>query len=192
VGVGAVQAVNRRVGDLKPVEEKGGWILGGLALQLAGVGGPAAYVYEKAKHQNVGGSITQGTIRLVWHEAVHSKTGLAILIAGAVVFATGAMVLARPFCKHVLVLIVAVPIAAVAGMLVLGVGALIVAVLCLGVGELLDGIGGGGGGGGSGGSSGASGASIADAAYIDPGDSSSARRKRQQPEQPQGPPSMSN
>ena len=178
--------VNRRIGELKPVDEKASWILGGLFFQLVGIGGPAAYVYEKAKKQNVGGSITQGTVRLVWHEAVHSKTGLAILIAGAVVFAIGAILLARPFVRHVLVLVVAVPIAAVAGMLVLGVAALIIALLCIGVGELLD-----VGSGGSGGSGGA----VADAAgaVTDVGGDGSSSRRRRKPlpdPNPPTPPSM--
>src|SRR5581483_6605082 len=111
---------------------------GGVLLEVAGVGGPAAYVYEKARKQDLGGSITQGTVRLVWHEAVHSKAGLAVLIAGAIVFALGAMLVARPFVKHWLTLLVAVPLAAVVSMLALGLAVLLVALVLAGIGELLD------------------------------------------------------
>jgi hypothetical protein len=176
VGTGELELGRGRVGDLKPVTRRAPWIAGGLVLELAGAGGPAAYVYEKAKQQNVGGSITQGTVRLVWHEAVHSKAGLAILIAGAVVFAIGAMLVARPFVKHVAVLIVAVPLAAVASLLVLGLAALIVGLLCAGLGELFDGFGGGGGSGGG---------SVADALSGTPDYSSSRRRRSQEQGQPE-------
>ena len=172
-------------------------------LEVAGVGGPAAYVYEKAKKQDVGGSITQGTIRLVWHEAVHSKAGLAILIAGAVVFAIGAMLVARPFVKHWLVWLVAVPVAAVVSMLALGLAVLIVALIVAGLGELGDLGGGGGGGGGTRGvgdaignavgqTIGPSGATSTYDPYEDPSFSGARKRPRPDPPDSQPPPGMAN
>jgi hypothetical protein len=187
-------------GELGPVKSRGAWIAGGVVLEIAGVGGPAAYVYEKAKKQDVGGSITQGTIRLVWHEAVHSRTGLAILIAGAVVFAVGAMLVARPFAKHWLTLLVAVPVAAVVSMLALGLAVLVIALIVAGIGELVD-LGGGGGGGGGGSSGGSIGDVIGNAVtpstgttatydpYADP--SFSGARKRRPPTESVPPPGTS-
>ncbi len=52
-----------------------------------------------------------------------------MLVAGSLVYAAGSIVLARPYLSRPWVLFVAVPIAAVAGLLVLGVLALALAVL---------------------------------------------------------------
>jgi hypothetical protein len=117
--------------------------------QLAGIGGPAAYVWTKAKHQDVGGLITVATVKLAWHESLHAKAGVGVLVGGAALFAIGSVVLARPFAKHWLTLLVGVPIAALCGALVLGVAALVIAlvVLLLMNGSDIGGVGGGGGGG---------------------------------------------
>ncbi|MHB8691651.1 MAG: hypothetical protein ACYDHH_10430 [Solirubrobacteraceae bacterium] len=115
------------MGSLKPVKNRFPWIAGGLLLEVVGAAVPAIYMFTKAKHESLGGSITRATIRLVWHESLHSRTGIAILIGGAVVFAAGAVALARPYSKHVVVLIVGVPVAAIAGLLLLGVFALVIA-----------------------------------------------------------------
>ncbi|WP_194923014.1 hypothetical protein [Catenulispora pinisilvae] len=139
-------------GHIPPTAHRGWWIFAGLVLQLAGVGGPAAYVWTKAKHQDVGGLITVATVKLAWHQSLHAKAGIAILVGGAAVFAIGSIALARPFAKHWLTLFVGVPIAALCGALVLGAAALVIALLVflfLGGGDI-----GGFGGGGSGGSSG--------------------------------------
>lgn len=123
-------AVARR-GRLQPVLHKARWITGGLALQLVGVGGPIAYVVSRAKHESIGGLLTVATVKLAWHESVHEQKGLVILAAGALVFALGSVLLARPFVKRRLTLLVAVPLAAICGALVLGVAALIVTLICL-------------------------------------------------------------
>lgn len=115
------------MGSLKPVENRFPWIAGGLLLEVIGAAVPAIYMFTKAKHESLGGSITRATIRLVWHESLHSPAGIAILIGGAVVFAAGAVALARPYSKHVVVLLVGVPVAAIAGLLALGVFALVIA-----------------------------------------------------------------
>jgi hypothetical protein len=165
---------------LAPVSKRWPWITGGLSLQVIGVAMPVVYVLEKAHKEDFGGHITRATIRLAWHQAVHSKAGLALMIAGVLVFATGSVLLARPFAKSWLTLLVAVPIAAVAGLLVLGAAVLIVAVIVAAAGSLFDGGGGGGGGGGS--------STAADVATdLLPFDStSSAKRRRKQ--SPQDPP----
>lgn len=137
----------RARGRLAPVVHRGRWIAGGLGLQLAGIGGSLAYVAAKAKHEGIGGLITTATVRLAWHESLHARAGIAVLAAAAVVFALGSVLLARPFVKRRLTLLVAVPLAGVCGALVLGAIALVVALLFL----LLENGGGDipGGGGGS-------------------------------------------
>jgi hypothetical protein len=117
------------MGSLKPVENRFPWIVGGLLLEIVGAAVPAIYMFTKAKHESLGGSITRATIRLVWHESLHSRAGIAILIGGLVVFAAGAVALARPYSKHFGVLLVGVPVAAIAGLLVLGVFALVIALV---------------------------------------------------------------
>jgi hypothetical protein len=135
------------MGSLKPVENRFAWITGGLLLEVIGAVVPAIYMFTKAKHESLGGSITRATIRLVWHQSLHSGAGIAILIGGAVVFAAGAVALARPYSKHVVVLIVGVPVAAIAGLLVLGVFALVIAcVVAVAEGLDIDLPSGGGGG----------------------------------------------
>ncbi len=149
IGLGTEKERKR---GLRPVAQRWPWITGGLTLQVIGVAAPVLYVLNKAHKESFGGQLTHATIRLAWHQAVHSKGGLAMLIAGVVVFATGSVLLARPFAKSWLTLLVAVPIAAVAGLLILGAAVLIVAAIVAAVGGLADGVGGGGGGGGGGGS----------------------------------------
>lgn len=120
-----------RTPSLRPVAHNWWWITGGLVLQLVGIGTPLAYVYTKAKHESIGGLLTIATVRLAWHESLHAKAGIAILAAGAVLFAIGSILLARPFAKSRLALLLAVPLAAVCGALVLGVAAVIVTLLIL-------------------------------------------------------------
>jgi hypothetical protein len=165
-------------GPLRPVRRKWPWIVGGLALQLVGIGAPVVYVLDKAKHKNVGGSLTRATVRFAWHEAIHSHAGLALLIARAVGFAIGAVLLARPFAKSWLTLLVAVPIAAVAGLLVLGAAALVVGLAVAGLEGLFDGWGGGGSRGGGSSTSGSSGD------WVGPGDSGFDRSKRRRQQEP--------
>ena len=114
---------------LRPVNARWPWITSGLVLQLAGVAAPAAYVISKAHHEDVTGQISKATLTLAWRQAVHSHAGLALMIAGAALFVIGSMLLARPFVKSYLTLFVAIPVAALAGVLILGAAALIVAVL---------------------------------------------------------------
>lgn len=122
-------ALSHIPGRIRPTAHRGWWIFFGLLLQLGGVGGPVLYVWRKAKHQDVVGKLTVATVKLVWHESLHSKTGLEVLIGGAVVFAVGSAVVARPFVKHWVTLLVGVPIAALCGALLLGVAAIIVALI---------------------------------------------------------------
>jgi hypothetical protein len=123
---------------LKPVKARWPWVTGGLILQLIGVGAPAVYVVTKAHHEDVTGRISKATLTLAWRQAVHSHIGLELLVAGAVVFVIGSVLLARPFVKSWITLFVAIPLAALAGVFVLGIGALIVAVILAAAGDFLD------------------------------------------------------
>ena len=146
---GANEAQSGRWRRLAPVAPRWPWITGGLALQLIGVGAPVAYVLEKAHREDVGGQITRATLQLGWRDAVHSHAGLALLICGAIIFVGGSMVLARPFVTSWVTLFVAVPLAALAGVLVLGAAAILVALIAAGADDLFTGwsdVGGGGSG----------------------------------------------
>ena len=127
-------ATSRRT--LSPVRSRGLWTAGGLAVQAVGLGGVTAFLWAKLRHQDIGGHITAATFRLVWHGEVHTRTGLAVLIAGAIIYAAGSILLARPYVSRPVTLFIAVPVAAVAGMAVLGVLALAVALLISALGDL--------------------------------------------------------
>lgn len=120
-----------------PVRSRGLWTVSGLAVQAAGLGGVTAFLWAKLRHQDIGGHITAATFRLVWHGEVHTRTGLAVLITGAVIYAVGSVLLARPYVSRPATLFIAVPAAAIVGMVVLGVLALVVALLISSLGDLL-------------------------------------------------------
>jgi hypothetical protein len=86
-------------------------------------------VWRSARGQDIGGRVSAATIRLAWHGEVHTRQGLAVLAAGVFIYAAGSVLMARPYVTRPVTLFVAVPLAAVAGMLVLGVLAFIVALL---------------------------------------------------------------
>lgn len=105
------------------------WAASGLILQAVGAGGVGAYVWRGARRQNIGGRVSAATIRLAWHGEMHTRQGLAVLAAGVFIYAAGSVLMARPCVTRPVTLFMAVPLAAVAGMLVLGVLAFNVAVL---------------------------------------------------------------
>jgi len=104
-------------------------VIAGLTLQTLGVAGVAAYAWISLRHQGIGGHITAATIRLAWHSDIHTRAGLAVLGVGAVVYAVGSILMARPYVSRPATLFIAVPAAAAVGMLVLGGLALIVALV---------------------------------------------------------------
>jgi hypothetical protein len=114
---------------LNPVKTRWPWVTSGLILQLVGVAAPAAYVITKAHHQDVTGRISKATLTLAWRQAVHSHAGLALLICGAALFVVGSVLLARPYVKSWITLFVAIPLAALVGVLLLGAAALVVALI---------------------------------------------------------------
>ena len=114
--------------QLGPVN-KARWFWPGIALELIGIAIPVAYVLIKAKRESVGSSFTLATVRLAWHDSVHSKAGLAVLIVGALLVAAGGVLVARPFVKNVFIWLLLVPVASAAAALLLGAGALIIVVI---------------------------------------------------------------
>jgi hypothetical protein len=115
--------------ELRPVHARGRWVAWGLALQVIGVGIPVLTAVRRAHEAGVGGAVTHYTIRLVWHEMLRSGADVALIVLGVALFVAGAVVLARPFVRRVSTLVVAVPLAAVLGLAVFGVVALIVALV---------------------------------------------------------------
>ena len=120
------------------------WTVSGLAVQAIGLGGVTAFLWVKVRHQGIGGHFTAAMFRLAWHGEVHTRTGLAVLIACAALYAAGSILLARPYVSRRVTLFVAVPVAAIAGMAVLGILALVVAALIYGIGDLVPDLGIGG------------------------------------------------
>lgn len=113
--------------DLPPVRAWGRWVAWGLALQVTGVGIPVVVALHRAHEASLGGAVTHYTFRLVWHEMLRSHADVALIALGVALFAAGAIVLARPFVHRRSTLLLAVPLAAVAGLAAFGVVALIFA-----------------------------------------------------------------
>jgi hypothetical protein len=113
--------------ELPPVQSRGRWIVWGLALQVIGVGIPVVAAAQRARENGVVGGITHYTFRLVWHEMLRSGADVALIALGVLLVALGAVVLARPFVRRTSTLLIAVPLAAVAGLCVLGVLAVVCA-----------------------------------------------------------------
>ena len=125
--VGTELAKGYRV--LAPLRSRWPWVVWGLIVQALGVGSVAVIMWHNIRNQSFGGHITAEMIRFAWHSQLHNRTGVIVLAAGAVIYAVGSVVMARPYVSRPATLFMAVPIAAVAGMLLLGVLALVVAAL---------------------------------------------------------------
>jgi hypothetical protein len=111
-------------GCLSPVGHRARWIAWGISLQVVGVGIPVVVVLGRASKEGVAGQISRYTVRLAWHEVLQSGPDLALIALAVAVFAGGSVLLARPFVRRRSTLLVAVPLAATAGVLVLGVAVL--------------------------------------------------------------------
>ena len=93
----------------------------GLILQVLSIGSVAVLMWRNIRNQGIGRHITAEMIKLAWRSELHTRSGLIVLIAGSVVYAVGSVLIARPYISNPIALFVAVPIAAVVGILVLGV-----------------------------------------------------------------------
>jgi hypothetical protein len=115
--------------ELGPVGRRSVWVAWGLTLEVIGAGIPVTVAVLRAKREGLLGSVTHYTVRLIEHEMLRSHADVALIILGVLVFAAGAVVLARPFVRRRVTLFVAVPVAAAAGIVILGVVALICAIV---------------------------------------------------------------
>ena len=118
---------SRRV--LEPVRSGSPWLACGVAIQALGVAPVAAIMWRSIRNKSLGGHVTAEMIKFAWRSELHTRTGLIALVAGSVIYAAGSVVMARPYISSPVALLVAVPLAAVAGLLVLGVLVLVVAVI---------------------------------------------------------------
>lgn len=114
---------------LGPLRSRWPWVVWGLIVQALGVGSVAVVMWHNVRDQSLGGHITAEMVRFAWHSELHNRAGLIVLAAGAVIYAVGSVVMARPYVSRPATLFIAVPVAAVLGMLLLGVLALAVAAL---------------------------------------------------------------
>jgi hypothetical protein len=105
------------------------WVAWGLVIQALGAGAIAIVLWRGIRLESIAGHITAEIIRLAWRTELHTHLGLGVLVAGSLVYAGGSVVMARPYVSGPVTLFVAVPIAAVAGLLVFGVLALVAAAL---------------------------------------------------------------
>ena len=105
------------------------WVAWGLLVQALGAGCIAIVAWHGVRLQGIAGHITSEMIRLAWRSELHTHAGLVVLVAGSVVYAGGSVLMARPYVSGPVTLFVAVPIAAVAGLLMFGVLALAAAAL---------------------------------------------------------------
>ncbi|HTT31404.1 MAG TPA: hypothetical protein VMG37_23515 [Solirubrobacteraceae bacterium] len=113
--------------ELRPVRARGRWIGWGLALQVVGAAIPVVLALHLASSDGVLGSITRYTVRLVWQQMTHSAADVALVLLGVALFIAGSVVLARPFVRRRSTLLIGVPLAAVGGLLVFGVFAVVIA-----------------------------------------------------------------
>jgi hypothetical protein len=112
---------------LAPLRSRWPWVVWGLIIQALGVGGVAVVMWRNVHDQGFGGHVTAEMVAFAWHSEIHNRTALTVLVVGAVIYAVGSVVMARPYISRPTTLLVAVPIAAVVGMLLLGVLAFVVA-----------------------------------------------------------------
>lgn len=105
------------------------WVVSGLIVQAVGAGAAAVVLWRDIRKEGLGGHITAEMIRFAWRSELHTRAGLIVLAAGAVLYAAGSVLMARPYISRPAMLFIAVPVAAVAGLLVLGVLALAAAVV---------------------------------------------------------------
>jgi hypothetical protein len=110
-----------------PLRSRWPWAGWGLIVQALGVGSVAVVMWHNVRDQSLGGHVTAEMVRFAWHSELHNRTGLIVLAAGAAIYAAGCVVIARPYVTRPATLFIAVPVVAVAGMLLLGVLALAIA-----------------------------------------------------------------
>jgi hypothetical protein len=136
----------RSATGLAPVQRRRAWVAWGIFAQLVAIASPVAWVVVRAKHEAVTGLAARVTVLAAARESLHTRTGLIILGESLLLFAVGSVLVARPFVRSLGMLLVAVPLAAIVGVLVLGALALVVAVVVALISLNVDLPGGGGAG----------------------------------------------
>jgi hypothetical protein len=121
--------IRRRL--LTPPRSRVPWVGWGVILQVLGLGSVAVVMWRNIRQQGIVGHVTAEMVKFAWHSELHTRSGLLVLLAGSVVYGAGSVVMARPYIASPAWLFIAVPTAAVAGMLVLGVLVVILWVLFL-------------------------------------------------------------
>jgi hypothetical protein len=117
--------------QLAPPRSRVPWVVWGVILQVLGLGSVAVVMWRNIRQQGIVGHLTAEMVKFAWHSELHTRSGLIVLIAGSVAYGAGSVVMARPYVSSPAGLFIAVPIAAVAGMLVFGVLVVILWVLFL-------------------------------------------------------------
>ena len=122
------------------------WV--GVLLEALAVATIAWVVWKEVKREDALGEVGKYAWRLGWHDALHDRRYLPLMIAAVVVYVIGSVLIAMRFVRSRVGLLVGVPIAALASAAIVGCLVLIVALIAATEGEILSGIGGGDGGGG--------------------------------------------
>jgi hypothetical protein len=112
---------------LAPVHRRWVWLGWGLALQAAAVAIALELAYKTYENSNALGLLSRATVTLIVDQLRHNHRDEALLALVAVLFVAGSVALARPFVRRRATLVLAVPVAALAGIAVFGAVALVIA-----------------------------------------------------------------
>jgi hypothetical protein len=115
------------------------WIAGGFALEFAALGVIAGVMAHESRREDALGEITKYSLRLAWHDVIHRRSLVLLMVACALVYMAGATLIAKPFVSTRWRLFLLVPVAALASLAVFGVAALLVWILVASEGKILDG-----------------------------------------------------
>ena len=105
------------------------WVKVGITMQVMAVVILAAAVWKEVVQEGLSGFTFGLTVRLAWHDELHTRQGWLVLVAAALMYAGGSTLLARPYVRRRLDVYVLVPLAAVGTLAVFGVLALVIALI---------------------------------------------------------------
>ena len=88
--------------------------------------GIALAVAHDSRRESALGEVTKYSVRLAWQDALRRPSFGLVVLALVVLYGVGAVLVARPYCADRRTLLIAVPIAAVISLLVLGAAALLI------------------------------------------------------------------
>jgi hypothetical protein len=127
-------------GEPSPAERRRRWpwIAAGLALEAAALGGIAAMLARESRREDPLHEITKYSLRLAWQDVLHQHRLLLLLLLCVLAYVGGAVLVAEPFVDDRRYLFIAIPIAAVASLLILGIAAFLVWIVVASDGSGLD------------------------------------------------------